>query len=89
MTAASMDCASSYSERASSPTVGSEKILGNLKAIRRVQQKLVSLVAVTLPQQEKATRRCHATFESNFSQSIFGPKSGQDLANHLINIIKV
>ena len=47
MTAASMDCASSYSERASSPTVGSEKILGNLKAIRRVQQKLVSLVAET------------------------------------------
>ena len=29
---ASMVCASSYSERASSPTVGSEKILGNLKS---------------------------------------------------------
>ena len=32
--AESMDRASSYSERASSPTVGSEKILGNLRGAK-------------------------------------------------------
>ena len=43
--AESMDRASSYSERASSPTVGSEKILGNLR--EKWENQLVFRVEIT------------------------------------------